>query len=292
MKNTNKKSSIKDTLIRIGAINEKNIEIFSTNTRDKENLKVYRDTSSEVIFIEDYYVGDKEYIEGIYRENSNNYEDLMDNERRFQNYKHLIANKFFCDYGCGKGTFLKSAKNIAQSVCGIEIQKNFLDELNENGINCYENIDFIKDNSLDFVSMFHCLEHLPNPTLNLKEIFLKLKKNGNGSILIEVPHAKDFLISHLELEDFKKFTLWSQHLVLHTRNSLRILLQDAGFKNIMIEGIQRYNLSNHLYWLKFKKPGGHKSLISIIESPELFSAYQKSLAKIDATDTLVALATT
>ena len=107
-----------------------------------------------------------------------------------------------------------------------------------------------------------------------------------------MPHARDFLISNLRLQEFIDFTLWSQHLVLHTRDSLRLLLADAGFNNIVIQGVQRYGVSNHLHWLSTKKPGGHRSLISALETPELQLAYQNALSKIDATDTLTVIATT
>ncbi len=86
--------------------------------------------------------------------------------------------------------------------------------------------------------------------------------------------------------------MWSQHLVLHTRESLRLILADAGFKNIIIEGIQRYSIANHFQWLTNKKPGGHKSLLSALQTPELLASYEKALARIDATDTIIAIATT
>ena len=111
-----------------------------------------------------------------------------------------------------------------------------------------------------------------------------------GYVLIEVPHANDFLLNYLACDEFKQFTLWSQHLVLHTRESLRKTLEFVGFKNVKIEGVQRYPLSNHLNWLANGKAGGHKSPLSSIESDVLFDAYQNALAKIDANDTLVALA--
>jgi len=54
--------------------------------------------------------------------------------------------------------------------------------------------------------------------------------------------------------------------------------------------VQRYPLSNHINWLSNGKPGGHKSSLSLIDTPALTSAYSDSLARIDATDTLVAIA--
>jgi len=109
-------------------------------------------------------------------------------------------------------------------------------------------------------------------------------------LVIEVPHANDFLLSTLNNDEFKQFTLWSQHLILHTKESLCRILRYAGFEDIRIEGVQRYPLSNHLNWLANGKAGGHKSPLSLIDSPTLTNAYSDSLARIDATDTLVAIA--
>jgi 2-polyprenyl-3-methyl-5-hydroxy-6-metoxy-1,4-benzoquinol methylase len=294
-----KKSSIRETLNRIGAISDKRVELLSSKTRDNQNLNVYKDSVSHVIFIDDYYVGDDEYVSGEYREQSDpiskivakNYEDIVDSERRFKAYRQFIIAKDICDFGCGAGGFLRLSKSVAKSVSGIELQKNFAEELNSIGIDCFSSLKNI-GKPLDVISMFHCLEHLPSPTSVLENLRVSLKKNGDGALIVEVPHARDFLSESLKLNEFIDFTLWSQHLVLHTRESLRLLLADAGFKNIIIQGVQRYSIANHFQWLLNKKPGGHKSLLSVLQTQELVAAYEKALARIDATDTLVAIATT
>ena len=104
-------------------------------------------------------------------------------------------------------------------------------------------------------------------------------------------HAKlSCHFSTLNNEEFKQFTLWSQHLVLHTRESLSRFLKFSGFENINIRGVQRYPLSNHMNWLAYGKPGGHKAPLSLIDSNSLNYEYGNALARIDATDTLVAVA--
>jgi 2-polyprenyl-3-methyl-5-hydroxy-6-metoxy-1,4-benzoquinol methylase len=294
-----KSSIIRDTLLRLGIIKNENVEIFSKNTRDKNNLTVYKDSRSKVIFIDEYYIGDEEYTSGDYRTQSlpltsyanADLEDLLDTERRYKKYKQFIVNKKICDFGCGKGNFLRISKSHTKSLVGIEIQKNFNNTINNEGIKCISNLDELSE-PMDTFFLFHCLEHLPDPSKILKEIHNKLKLNGEGQIVIEVPHAKDFLLDQLEFEPFKNFTLWSQHLILHTRESLNSLLLDAGFKNISIEGVQRYGLANHLTWLKYGKPGGHKNPLSIIETENLQNSYANALSKLDANDTLVAIATT
>ncbi len=302
MKNTQAKeqfkSSIRETLNRVGAISDKRVELLSNKTRDNPKLNVYRDSVSNVIFIDGHYIGDEEYVRGEYKEIKpetrkvgREYEDFTDSERRFNSYRQFIIDKNICDFGCGAGSFLKLSRSVAKSVIGIELQQNYVDELNNLGIDCHSVLQNI-ENPLDTISLFHCFEHLPNPSFILNKLYISLKKNGKGTLIIEVPHARDFLLHNLKLQEFIDFTLWSQHLVLHTKESLRLLLADAGFKNITVEGVQRYSLANHFHWLSSKQPGGHKTLLSVIQTPELVAAYEKALARIDATDTLVAIATT
>lgn len=126
------------------------------------------------------------------------------------------------------------------------------------------------------------------PISTLKAIREKLVIDG--SIVIEVPSANDLLLNQLYTKSFMEFTLWSQHLILHTPDSLKRFLQMAGFRQIMIRQVQRYGLSNHMTWLHKGMPGGHKHELSCIESPELVAAYQASIAAIGACDTLIATA--
>ena len=290
-----KRNKIKSLLLRIGAIDERNLEIFSSKTRDNDSLMVYRDRVSGVIFIDDYYIGTDVYQKSTHKsseplpltKNYLSYEDICDTNRRIKKYLPFIANKSILDFGCGHGSFLKDAIKYSNSTYGIELNETSSKELKEMGICCHHSISNISCD-FDTAFMFHCLEHLPDPSLTLKQIHQKLK--SKGYIIIEVPHARDFLINNLSLQSFIDFTLWSQHLVLHTRDSLHRLLVDAGFRNITIEGIQRYNLANHMHWLSSNQPGGHKEILSAFMTDDLCRAYHLALSKIDACDTLVAIA--
>ena len=70
-------------------------------------------------------------------------------------------------------------------------------------INIYNNINLVK-NKVDIITMFHVLEHLPNQVDTLKSLKSKLRRGGK--IIIEVPHAQDFLILQNNLKEFKNFT--------------------------------------------------------------------------------------
>ena len=49
-------------------------------------------------------------------------------------------------------------------------------------------------------------------------------------------------------------------------------------------------MSNHLNWIVNGMAAGHKSILSTIDTYNLNIEYQNALSKIDATDTLIAIA--
>ena len=290
------KTSIFTTLEKLGLTSKKTRSLYSDRTRDVDKLKVWKDNISGVIYIEDFYTGDKTYADGSYVNDRKviltggptELEFINDATRRVKSNLKFVAGKNIADFGCGSGDFLKLVKRYCKSVSGIELQQNYVNVLNNEGIFCVNSIDTIKNDTLDAILSFHVIEHLHNPLEILSKFMEKIVSGGH--VIIEVPHANDFLSSILKCENYKQYRLWSQHLILHTRDSLRKTLEFIGFKDICIEGIQRYPISNHLGWLSQGKGGGHKSPLSLIDSEILTDAYQNSLARIDATDTLVAVA--
>ena len=282
-----------ETLESLDLTSEQTVEIFSQSTRDVKNLKVLKDKISGVIYIDDYFVGNDVYFKGEYRKEESTasaatYEDAMDCKRRSIDFLSHYKDKVICDFGCGRGSFLLNTIDQTIKSYGVEIQEDYSVSLNSQKIECKNSIKDIKDDYLDSCFLFHVLEHLEDPIKNLKSIKPKLKNGGN--IIIEVPHANDFLINILKIKEFIDFTLWSQHLILHTRESLEKFLSAAGYKNIKIYGVQRFSIANHLQWATNKIPGGHRGELAYLEEPELVKTYQETLNRIDATDTLIAIA--
>ena len=72
-----------------------------------------------------------------------------------------------------------------------------------------------------------------------------------------MPSAHDKLLTVSNLKEFRDFTMWSEHLILHTSQSLKKFIKLAGGKKINIKFYQRYNLANHFGWLIDRLPGGH-----------------------------------
>ena len=103
-------SKVYETLFDLGLTSESTAEIFPV-TRDLP-INVYRDSSSGVIYIKDFYVGDDVYVNGDYRksdikslnDSSSNYED-EDTNRRISDFKQLISNKRLVDFDVAKDHF-------------------------------------------------------------------------------------------------------------------------------------------------------------------------------------------
>ena len=228
------KDEIFKILEELGLTSYKSAVLFSKSTRDVEKLNVWKDRISDVIYIKNHYVGDKQYENSEYLEWSPRQKiDAMKDEhnlsRRLNDLKHFFFVFLFCDFGCGSGLILQSINKTSESAVGIEMQKKHQLSLQKLNIKCFNEFQPEHNNFFDVISLFHVLEHLPNPIKTLNEIHSNLK--SGGKIIVEVPHAKELLLRDFTFcEEYKKFTLWSQHLILHTRNSLSLFLDRAGFK--------------------------------------------------------------
>jgi len=212
---------------------------------------------------------------------------LEDNQRRATQFQDIISNKKWLDVGTGAGGILDILSAIASETVAVEPQDEARNELLRCGYQVYRDVESVPTNHFEIVTLFHVFEHLTEPIETLKAVAERMV--SGGKLVIEVPHANDFLISFLDLDEFKAFTFWSEHLILHTRQSLTTFLAASGYKNIIVRGYQRYPLANHLHWLAKKKPGGHQ-LWSYLRTHELDFAYSQMLASLDKTDTLIAIA--
>jgi hypothetical protein len=104
---------------------------------------------------------------------------------------------------------------------------------------------------------------------------------------VEVPSSSDALLSLYNSVPFQNFTYWSPHLFLFNPDTFKKLSKKADLSLNWVKSIQRYPLSNHLHWLSHGLPGGHEKW-SFLDSPNLTSAYEETLASLGITDTLIA----
>lgn len=279
--------------LRIRVIKKKNIYLFHNKTRDKK-IKVLKCIKTGIIFLEKVFTNDKYYKNAktnfnLNYFNFNSYKSkvLDDDSRRFFQFKKYIK-KNILDFGCGYGGFLNYARSISQNVYGYELSKHALNYIkkkykNVSVIDSYKNINL----KFNLITLFHVLEHIPSQVNILRD--LKKILTSNGKIIVEVPSAHDFLLKFEKLNDFKNFTFWSEHLVLHTEVSLKLILKKAGFSKIKIIHYQRYNFNNHLGWFINKTPGGHE-YFKRLGDHKIIDDYNKFVIRKNFSDTLIAIA--
>jgi 2-polyprenyl-3-methyl-5-hydroxy-6-metoxy-1,4-benzoquinol methylase len=200
-----------------------------------------------------------------------------------------MRGKILMDVGCGGGAFLDFTKGVIQRGIAIEPSETFRKSLNQRGYSTYAYLDRVSEKelgSVDIAVTFSVLEHIADPLTFLKQI--KTLLAPDGKLVLSTPNVNDLLM-HAIPEVYKPFFYRTAHLWYFNQNSLRALLETAGYKNIEIAHFQRYGLSNFMYWLKDKRPSGQKSFPYVTKSAELL--WKSELEQQGVADYLVARAT-
>jgi 2-polyprenyl-3-methyl-5-hydroxy-6-metoxy-1,4-benzoquinol methylase len=276
---------------KLNIIKIKNLVKIASKCRDKK-INVLQDKKTKAIlnekFItnENHYKNDRKFSKAELQKYLNLGNE--DEKRRKIFFSKYFKNKNVLDFGCEFGTLLNKIDCLTKS--GVELNTECIKYIKKKfkKIDINHNLESLVKKKFDTITMFHVLEHMPYQVKILKELKKKLKKKGN--LIIEIPSANDFLLSLEDLKSFKSFTFWSEHLVLHTHNSLTKVLRAAGFKKIKIIHCQRYNFNNHIGWFLKNKPGGHRWFKNFGDQ-SMLEEYQRFLIRKKKTDTLIALAT-
>lgn len=156
---------------------------------------------------------------------------------RFRQIENRQKGGRLLDVGCGNGLFLVFALErgwdgygLDNSASAIQMARQRLDDrvtLTTLLETCYSS------NSFDVVSFFEVLEHLPSPTDYLREVHRILKPGG--WICISVPN-----FASLERSIFRKWWIGldaPRHLQQFNPNSLRLILENAGFEVVELISI-------------------------------------------------------
>lgn len=269
---------------------QSNFSIRDGVVRDKPVLEIRECNNCRLVYLSsDAHIQDGHYeASGMHGDAPPSMEAWLrdaepDDQRRFRMLQPLLVNKTLLDFGCGAGGFLNLAKPVASEVAGVELEKRVSEHWGAR-LAVHSGLDKV-DKKFDVVTAFHVVEHLNDPREVLRQLGHRLAPGGR--LVVEVPSADDALLTLYENDEFQRFTYWSQHLFLFNIQTLQMLVQQAGLRLLAVEQIQRYQLSNHLYWLSRGKPDGHK-LWGFLNSTELHRAYTSSLAAVGKCDTLVA----
>lgn len=191
------------------------------------------------------------------------------------------------EIGCASGYFLNAIEPFVKCAYGTEWDSQFLsyirDNLDGSKIKVSKNPqDF--DKKFDKIFLFHVLEHIAEPIEYLFELKSLLKEDGK--IYIEVPNVDDIMVKTFHCDAFINYYYKKAHLYNFNEKGLRYIFENAEYE-AEIEYVQRYDISNHFYWLAIGLPGG-KGKYKDIFPESLAEEYEKALKVSKQADTLFA----
>ncbi|AMO21483.1 class I SAM-dependent methyltransferase [Flavobacterium columnare] len=134
------------------------------------------------------------------------------------------------DIGAGTGDFLVTAKNAGWITKGFEPNTNARNLALSKGIELVDATQSISDYSVDLITMWHVLEHVPNLEEQIQELKRLLKPNG--TLVIAVPNYKSY-----DAEYYGKY--WAaydapRHLWHFSKKSIEKLFGQTKMKVIQI----------------------------------------------------------
>ncbi len=281
--------------------NNKEFQLITDKIRYDAPRKIYRCSQCGLVFLhpqmspeEERLFYEKEYGE-IYSNEKGTTPAQLFNARLgdaalyFEWIKNYITPDSEClESGCASGYFLETIRPYVKQVSGIETHTLLKKYCQDLGIRMFDSLAECTENSYDVVFMFFLLEHIGDPVRYLLEVKRVLKDGGR--IVIVVPNVDDALFRLYDVQGFRTFYFTPAHQFYYSKATLAGLFKKAGFSEFIINPMQRYDLSNHLNWLQYGKPGG-AGKYSHIFSRELEREYAESLKKQFLCDTLLSIVT-
>jgi len=212
---------------------------------------------------------------------------LPEARERVGRFQGLLAKELdILEIGCATGAFLSLAAGQVRSVTGIEVTPGYAAFAQGLGVPVVASLDEVPEGGFDRIFLFHVLEHLQDPIAYLQALRGKLRPGGK--LVLEVPNVEDILVSVYRIREHLDFYWEIAHHYYFSRDTLGVVLSRAGYHHEILPH-QRYDLSNHIYWMLYGKPGG-KGYFSGIFSRELEREYAKCLKDRFLSDTLYAVA--
>ncbi len=273
--------------------------LAQTGVRHAPQLQVHRCIDCGLVFLwprPNEEEADRYYGE-LYREDYNEpplheryRADLDEARSRVRRLLPILQhNTRLLEVGCGSGAFLDSIRPYVAEVIGVEPDGASREWVTGQMRTCVvERVTDVlqQEKTFDLLALFHVLEHVPNPVPFLQSLSQLLRPEGR--LVIEVPNVDDVLVGVYQIPAYLRFYYQKAHLYYFSKDTLTMVLNRAGF-NPTIEGIQRYDLGNHIRWMLTGQPGGQGYYNDIL-SPSVHAAYADALIRAGYSDTLWAIA--
>lgn len=205
----------------------------------KETFTLYRDETIDLVFT---FPQPKEDQLAAYYE-SEDYISHTDSsrslfEKAYQFVKQIaLKNKLKCinelhqakgillDIGAGTGDFLAVAKQNGWQTIGVEPNDKAKKIAQNKGVELIQATNSLADHSIDVITMWHVLEHVPNVENQIKELRRLLKPNG--CLIIAVPNFNSYDAKYYD-------SFWAafdvpRHLWHFSRKAIKALFERENF---------------------------------------------------------------
>lgn len=197
---------------------------------------VYTNTilDDEKLYSKDFFVG-KDTLTASYTDYSQDKEILKSEaKKRIRQINKYVKSGRLLDIGCALGFFLDEAKRDFDTY-GVEISKFAVEYAKEKlGLQVilgkFLDAEF-EDAFFDCITMWDVIEHLPDPTLNLKKVYKLLKPDG---LLVLSTGDIDSLVGKLMGKHWH-LLLPPQHIYYFSQTTIKKLLEKIGFKVIEVK---------------------------------------------------------
>jgi len=163
----------------------------------------------------------REYYNGPYREtlgtadvtDRNVTEQLARAEKLIEFMNNDIGPSNVLDIGSSTGLVLKVLRDVYKcDVLGVELSGRFTKYSRGIGVDVIDDIDKLKGQKFDMITIFHTLEHLTRPRVVLEKA--RELMTDNGKLFVEVP--------------FNNYKL--AHPIVFTEETLVKILNKTGFE--------------------------------------------------------------
>jgi SAM-dependent methyltransferase len=132
------------------------------------------------------------------------------------------------DVGAGTGDFLLSARSSGWKVSGIEPNIKARGLAATKGLNLSADLAELDNGTVDCITLWHVLEHIPEPSTLLDELYKKL--DANGHLILALPNYRSFDADHYGAH-------WAaydvpRHLWHFSNRGITAFLAERGFERM------------------------------------------------------------
>ena len=192
-----------------------------------------------------------------------------------------LRDRVCMDVGCGGGSFLDLIKGFARTTIGIEPTASLRSALAAGKHLAFPYCADVPEEwsgRVDVAVAFSILEHVEDPVGLLRDIHRLLAPGGR--LLVSTPNRNDLLLELLP-EDYPRFFYRVVHLWYFEAASLTALLHRAGFTDVTVRHVHRFDVSNAVLWLRDKRPTGLGALASTRDADTVYRGLLENSGRAD-----------